>query len=135
MFTYIELNGSIIQMDEKPTIENGYEFSEKIEDLYKKRIALTNEQSAFYEANKTASAREIFAMQVNEQVAIELSPAEQRKQAYATRPIVAWEGQLLAVDEANALYLFYFAEGDLATSEQLKELIKEAKTAIREEIA
>ena len=61
----------------------------------------------------------------------QLTPAEQRKQAYETEPIINWGGQLITVDEANKLWTDYAAE-DSAKAELLTGLIKEAKAAIRE---
>ena len=60
------------------------------------------------------------------------TPAEQREEAYDTRAVIAWDGELLTVTAAAQLWQYYAAEGnEKATA--LQELIREAKAAIRAE--
>ncbi len=61
----------------------------------------------------------------------ELTAAQRRKEAYATEPIVDWEGEMLTIDEVNALYGAYLAEGDADKSAAISKLIASAKSVIR----
>ena len=61
----------------------------------------------------------------------ELSPAEQREEAYNTEAIIEWDDKVLTVTEAAQLWQYYAAEGSEKANE-LTVLIAEAKTSIRE---
>lgn len=61
----------------------------------------------------------------------ELTPAQQRENAYANDRIVEWQEELITVDEANDLFIKYFAE-DSANADILRALIIVAKSNIRE---
>ena len=73
---------------------------------------------------------EIAAMETA--TAPELTPAEQREQAYNTDPCVSWDGAMLTVTEAAQKWQYYAAEGDAAKADALTALIAEAKATIRE---
>ena len=60
------------------------------------------------------------------------TPAEQREEAYNTRPIVAWEGEQLTVTQAAQKWQYYAAEGS-AKADELQVLIAAAKQTIREQ--
>ncbi len=60
-----------------------------------------------------------------------LTPAEQRKQAYETEPLIEWDGDTITVDAANQLWLGYAAE-ESPKAETLQTLIIAAKFAVRE---
>jgi hypothetical protein len=64
--------------------------------------------------------------------------AQLREQAYETMTIksdgtdlILWEGRSITVDQANKVYLEYFAEGS-AKATEIQALIVAAKTYIRE---
>jgi len=63
----------------------------------------------------------------------ELTPAQQREEAYNTQPIIEWDGELLTVTEAAQKRQYYAAEGDTAKTEELTALIAAAKQSIREQ--
>ena len=58
--------------------------------------------------------------------------AQKREEAYNTRPVVAWGGEMLTVTQAAQKWQYYAAEGN-EKAEVLQALIREAKAAIREE--
>ena len=60
-----------------------------------------------------------------------LSPKEQRERTYETEPLIEYEGDMITVDEANKMFLQYAAEGNNSKCSQLQQLIREAKTTIR----
>ncbi len=60
-----------------------------------------------------------------------LTPAEQRKLAYETEPLIEWEGEQITVDAANRLWLGYAAE-ESPKADELQTMIIAAKTEIRE---
>lgn len=61
----------------------------------------------------------------------ELTPAEQREQAYNTEPCVPWDGSMLTVTEAAQRWAYYAAEGNAAKTDALTALIAAAKAEIR----
>ncbi|MCL2083779.1 MAG: hypothetical protein FWH06_00795 [Oscillospiraceae bacterium] len=58
-------------------------------------------------------------------------PADLRRQAYETLPIIPWADDLITVDAANGLWVSYAAE-DSPVAETLTALIIEAKQKIRD---
>jgi hypothetical protein len=58
------------------------------------------------------------------------TPAEKRAWHYANIPCVTWEGQRITVDQANAVYWQYAAEGS-PKAEEIQPLIHEQKEAAR----
>ena len=60
------------------------------------------------------------------------TPAEQREAAYNTEKLIEWDGEMLTVTEAAQFWQYYAAEGN-EKAEQLRMLIAETKTKIREE--
>ena len=62
-----------------------------------------------------------------------LTSAQQREQAYNTKPIVEWDGQLLTVTEAAQQWAYYSAEGATGKTLELTSLISQAKRTIREQ--
>lgn len=62
---------------------------------------------------------------------IPLTQKELRERAYETEKCVAYDGEMLTVDEANKRWQEYQAEGNVKSAE-LTALIVSAKTAIRE---
>lgn len=65
-----------------------------------------------------------------EEVLPSLVPAQQREQAYDKERIIAWDGDMITVTQAAALWQYYAAEGsDNASS--LQGLIASAKSDIR----
>ena len=60
-----------------------------------------------------------------------LSPRERREQAYETEPLIAYDGDMITVDEANKLFLQYSAEGNTQKYMDLQILIGRAKAAVR----
>ena len=67
-----------------------------------------------------------------EPITPELTPAEQREEAYNTQPIIEWDGGLLTVTEAAQKWQYYAAEGSEKAGE-LQVLIATAKQTIREQ--
>lgn len=59
-----------------------------------------------------------------------LTPAQQREEAYNTKPVVAWEGEQLTVTQAAQKWQYYAAEGS-AKADELQALIAAAKQTIR----
>lgn len=59
------------------------------------------------------------------------SPSELRELAYTTEKLVTFRDNSLTIDEANDLFLKYFAEGS-SYADELKTLIAEAKASVRE---
>ena len=68
----------------------------------------------------------------DEPVAPELTPAQQREQAYNTQPIIEWDGEVLTVTQAATKWQYYAAEGSEKANE-LQVLIADAKQTIREQ--
>ena len=62
----------------------------------------------------------------------ELTPAEQREQAYNEEPCVRWDGEQLTVTEAAQRWAYYAAEGRSDKTDALTVLIAAAKASIRE---
>lgn len=60
-----------------------------------------------------------------------ISPEEKRKEAYKTDLIITWENKMITVDEANKIFVEYFAEGN-SKSDEIQILIIAAKEEIRE---
>lgn len=69
------------------------------------------------------------------------SPAERRKQAYGAMlhkadgsVLITWSGNAITVDQANKVYMEYFAEGrdKAGTASEIQTLIVLAKAYIRE---
>ncbi|NDV45519.1 hypothetical protein D0T49_00430 [Paludibacter sp. 221] len=126
MYYYIH-NNSIFAFAK--ALPEGYKTSDKYEDRYTAYVLLSDKQATFYEANKTATVYEVWNMKLND--ILVLSPADQRQAAYATQPIIDWQGEMITVDEANKLFLDYSAEGKAEIITELQGLIREAKEAIR----
>lgn len=61
------------------------------------------------------------------------SPAELRENAYNTKAIIAWDGEMLTVTQASQKWQYYAAEGNIAKTDELTALIAEAKSSIREQ--
>lgn len=61
----------------------------------------------------------------------ELTPAEQREQAYNTERVIRWDGELLSVTEAAQKWAYYAAEGRTDKTDKLTALIAAAKASIR----
>lgn len=59
------------------------------------------------------------------------SPAKLRESAYANDQVIEWDNQMITVDEANVIFLRYFAEND-AKASAIQALIISAKASIRE---
>ena len=68
-----------------------------------------------------------------EQLTPELTPAEQREQAYNTAPCVSWDGAMLTVTEAAQQWAYYAAEGRTDKTDALTALIAAAKAYIRKQ--
>ena len=64
--------------------------------------------------------------------ATELTPAEQREQAYNTDPVIPWNGSMLTVTQAAQQWQYYAAEGRTDKTDALTALIAAAKAEIRE---
>ncbi len=89
---------------------NGYKVSTTFDDRFTAYIPLTDEQNAFYLANPTASIFEINRCELNpivEPIVPTIDPREQREQAYATEPIIMWDGKLRTCDFCRALIVTY----------------------------
>ena len=61
----------------------------------------------------------------------EPTPAQQRENAYNTKPCVAWDNTMLTVTEASQKWQYYAAEGNTTKTDELTALIAEAKETIR----
>ena len=61
----------------------------------------------------------------------EPTPAQQRENAYNTKPCVAWDDTMLTVTEASQKWQYYAAEGNTTKTDELTALIAEAKETIR----
>ena len=66
-----------------------------------------------------------------EPATVELSPAQQREEAYNTLAVIEWEGDKLTVTRAAQLWQYYAAEGDTEQAAALTALIAQAKKEIR----
>ena len=62
---------------------------------------------------------------------IMLTPKECRQQEYETNPLIEWEGENVTVDQANVIFLRYFAESN-PKAEAIRPLIIAAKQSIRQ---
>lgn len=62
---------------------------------------------------------------------VSLTPTELRQQAYETNPLIEWEDENITVDQANTIFLRYFAESNLK-AEEIQMLIISAKDSIRQ---
>ena len=61
------------------------------------------------------------------------TPAQLREEAYNTKAVIAWGGEMLTVTEASQKWQYYAAEGNTAKTDELTALISEAKASIREQ--
>lgn len=61
------------------------------------------------------------------------TPAKQRENAYNTKAIIEWDGEMLTVTKASQKWQYYAAEGNTAKTDELTALIAEAKAKIREQ--
>lgn len=61
----------------------------------------------------------------------DLTPAEQREQAYNTQPCIEWDGAMLTVTQAAQQWAYYAAEGNAEKTDELTALISDAKESIR----
>lgn len=59
------------------------------------------------------------------------TPQEQREQAYELTPLIEWEDKVITVDQANVIFLRYFAESN-PKAEAIRPLIIAAKQSIRQ---
>lgn len=75
---------------------------------------------------------ELAAMETATAPAPELTPSEQREQAYNTDHCVQWDGAMLTVTEAAQRWAYYAAEGRSDKTDALTALIAAAKASIRE---
>lgn len=57
---------------------------------------------------------------------------ENREEAYKSFKIVSMDGKLVTVDDANSMFMNYFAEGNSEKCDEIQQKIKEAKEKIRE---
>lgn len=67
------------------------------------------------------------------QPAPEITPAQQREEAYNMQAIIPWDGEMLTVTQAVQLWQYYAAEGNTAKTDELTALIAAAKQTIREQ--
>jgi hypothetical protein len=58
--------------------------------------------------------------------------AQARENLYKTLECIEWGDDKMTINDANALFQAYFAEGS-TKADELQELITEAKTKIRED--
>ena len=63
----------------------------------------------------------------------EPTPAQLREEAYNTKVIIEWNGEMLTVTQAAQLWQYYAAEGSTEKTEELTSLIASAKQSIREQ--
>jgi hypothetical protein len=61
----------------------------------------------------------------------ELTPAEQRKEAYNTQVAILWEGEELTVSQAAQKWQYYAAAGEMEQASAITSLIAETKKEIR----
>jgi hypothetical protein len=61
-----------------------------------------------------------------------ITSAEMREQIYASQKIIEWNDESITVDEANVIFLRYFAENSPKATE-VQALIVTAKESIREQ--
>lgn len=62
------------------------------------------------------------------------SPSKQREESYNTQAIISFGGEMLTVTQASQKWQYYAAEGNTAKTDELTELIAEAKASIREQL-
>lgn len=60
----------------------------------------------------------------------DIAPHEKRSNAYQTLQLISWGESTITVDQANQIYLDYFAEAN-PKADQIQPLIIEAKAYIR----
>ncbi|NDV46267.1 hypothetical protein D0T49_04330 [Paludibacter sp. 221] len=95
-------------------LPEGYKTSEKYEDINIAYLLLNDKQTAFYEANKTASVYEIWNMQIKKQ---ELTVAERNE-------IIRFKRQQRYETESDPLYMAwqkYLALGEPEKAEEAKQ--------------
>ena len=61
------------------------------------------------------------------------TPAQLREEAYNTRTIISFGGEMLTVTQASQKWQYYAAEGNTTKTDELTALIAEAKSSIREQ--
>ena len=119
---YVEINNNLITGKG----EGPFKTEEQIEvskDIYD---ALTN-----LPANYVEEGGEIVSVSPCPISEPQLTPKEQREHEYATNPLIEWEGENVTVDQANTVYLRYFAENN-PKAEAIRPLIIAAKQSIRQ---
>lgn len=119
---YIEITNGLITGKG----EGDFKTDEQIEVSKKIYDALTNLPAEYTEADG-----EIISVEPLPVPEPELTPAEKRQQAYESMLIIEWEGENITVDQANIIFLRYFAERNPKT-EEIQTLIIAAKESIRQ---
>jgi hypothetical protein len=81
-------------------------------DSFSKRnqgcFPLTSEQTTYYIANVNATILQVYYCgNVPQPIVPTIDPKEQREQAYATEPIIMWDGKLRTCDFCRALIVTY----------------------------
>ena len=95
----------ITQLDYVP---KGYVVSDNFDDRFTSFVELTEEQNTFFANNPTANIFEVRDCEMMPTPMPEhIDPKEQREQAYATEPIILWDGKLRTCDFCRALILTY----------------------------
>ena len=100
-------------------------------DIPAEAILISEEEQALYAGGNYKRNMETGTPELIQRHPIILTPAEQREHAYETNPLIEWEGENVTVDQANIIFLRYFAEGD-PKAEEIQTLIISAKESIRQ---
>lgn len=93
------------------------------EEIYN---ALTNLPSDYVEVGG-----EIISVTPIPLVEAMLTQAEKREQEYQTNPLIEWQGENITVDQANIMFMRYFAEAD-ERAKEIQTFLIGAKNTIRE---
>lgn len=119
---YVEITGDLITAKGEGPFKTDEQIgvSEAIYD------ALTN-----LPANYVEDSGEIVSVEPLPIPESDLAPAQQREHEYETNPLIKWEGENVTVDQANTVYLRYFAENN-PKAEAIRPLIIAAKQSIRQ---
>jgi len=119
---YVEITGDLITAKGEGPFKTDEQIgvSEAIYD------ALTN-----LPANYVEDSGEIVSVEPLPIPESDLAPAQQRENEYETNSLIEWEGENITVDQANIIFLRYFAESNPKAGE-IQALITAAKESIRQ---
>lgn len=111
-------------------ISESVEVSTDYNEQQSKYVELSAAQSAFHEANQTATVREVWEMVLSVPEAI--APSKLRELAYASEAVIMWDGEMRTCDFCRGVLFSYELTENTTRHAELKALWMAARTEIQE---